>query len=466
MKKKIQYKSNNSSDSNSNIRKSHSYQNPQRSNNQISIFISHATEDAELAEIFSKLLERVSPDICIFRSSDIKGTQGIEYGKEWYPEIMRKLKKSTHIVCLLTENSLHKPWILYEAGVAKGKLNNKKVFGVGLGIPISSVNTGPFAQFQNCKEDEESLTKLIRELLNIKPLTYRKINSFIKEQVKEFITKKNDIFKKCNNFKFIRLLKEFETEIKTINNLPFLNWFCIETLKQSSKAINAIKNQIDFRTKQDFLYFSQIVSEYLDKKKTLFVIALCGKKSEYETITLKYFDQFYKFAGKRKSKYKKNRDDIYVCRIFVEKKGGFEESTKKIIEEHNSQIKYGVIPLIINDSKKKLLEKQYDEMFCKYLEEGVGFLLIGYLSDSFLKFKALIHEKMDEDFSFIQIDDNVNLETILEMFKNLLKHSDEFENQKLTTSGRNLSNKTIIKRVEKLIDRIKFCYPSDSINVN
>lgn len=423
-------------------------------NRQTCIFISHSTEDAELAEEFNILLKRLNPDICIFRSSDWIGTQGIEYGEEWFPEIMKKLRESTHIVCLLTENSLHKPWILYEAGVAKGKLDNKRVFGVGLGIPLSRLNTGPFAQFQNCGDDEESLTKLVRELLNINPDSYLILKKKNRNLINEFIKKKTDIFSKWNNFKFIRLLKEFETEINIINKLPFLNWFCIETLKRNSKAINPIKNQIDKKANLDFLKFFKIVTNHLASKKTMFVIALCGKKSEDIDINRHYFDQFYSFAKRKKNK--KRLNDIYVCRIFVEKNEGFETITKNIIKEHNENIKNGVIPLIISASKKKLIEKQYDDMFCTYLEKGVGFLLIGYLSHSTLKFKALIHEKMDEDFSFIKIEDSVNLKTILDMFKNLFKLSDEFENQELKAAGRKVSNKTIIKRVERLIGKINF----------
>src|SRR5690349_9096002 len=87
------------------------------------VFISHDTRDAEIAEAFSKLLSSVSAGVLkSFRSSDRKGTQGIEYGVEWFPEIMKKLDEASDIVCLLTQTSVERPWILYEAGVAKGKL--------------------------------------------------------------------------------------------------------------------------------------------------------------------------------------------------------------------------------------------------------------------------------------------------------------------------------------------------------
>lgn len=129
------------------------------------VFISHDTRDAEIAEAFSKLLASVSAGVLkSFRSSDRKGNQGIEYGIEWYPAIMQKLEAASDVVCLLTPNSINRPWLLYEAGVAKGKLETP-VHGLALGIPLATASSGPFAQFQNCDDEEESLTRLVMQLV-------------------------------------------------------------------------------------------------------------------------------------------------------------------------------------------------------------------------------------------------------------------------------------------------------------
>jgi hypothetical protein len=71
-------------------------------------------------------------------------------------------------VALLTQRSIDRPWILYEAGVAKGKLNTT-VFGIAIGVPLEKVTTGPFGQFQNSGDDEDSLTKLVLQLLARNP---------------------------------------------------------------------------------------------------------------------------------------------------------------------------------------------------------------------------------------------------------------------------------------------------------
>jgi hypothetical protein len=149
------------------------------------VFVSHDSRDFALAESFSNLLSDVSGGILkSFRSSDKRGTSGIEFGAEWYTEIMSKIGDASDVVALLTPNSLDRPWILYEAGVAKGKLD-VTVFGVALGVPLERVSTGPFGQFQNCDGDEDSLTKLVVQLLNRNPDAAPREEA-IRRQVKSF----------------------------------------------------------------------------------------------------------------------------------------------------------------------------------------------------------------------------------------------------------------------------------------
>jgi hypothetical protein len=135
------------------------------------VFISHDSRDADLAEAFGNLLTDASGGILkSFRSSDRKGTAGIEYGQEWYSAIMQKLDDATDVVALLTARSVNRPWILYEAGVAKGKLSaNDRVFGIALGIPLDEAATGPFAQFQNSPDEEEAITALVLQLIKRHP---------------------------------------------------------------------------------------------------------------------------------------------------------------------------------------------------------------------------------------------------------------------------------------------------------
>src|SRR5271157_6100112 len=133
------------------------------------VFISHDSRDAEVAEAFSKLLKSVSAGmIKTFRSSDKKGTEGIDFGDEWFKRLMSMLQSTSDVVCLFTERSLDRPWILFEAGVAKGKLSTP-VIGLAVGVPLSRISTGPFYQFQNMDDSEEELTKLVHQLAHRVP---------------------------------------------------------------------------------------------------------------------------------------------------------------------------------------------------------------------------------------------------------------------------------------------------------
>jgi hypothetical protein len=133
------------------------------------VFISHDTRDADLAEAFAELVADVSVGtVKSFRSSDNKGTTGIEFGENWYTAILTKLGEATDVVALLTTNSIDRPWILYEAGIAAGKLNTR-VMGIALGIPLTRATAGPFGQFQNSTDEEEPITKLMMQLLRRNP---------------------------------------------------------------------------------------------------------------------------------------------------------------------------------------------------------------------------------------------------------------------------------------------------------
>lgn len=161
------------------------------------VFISHDSRDAGLAEAFSKLLSSVSCGVLkSFRSSDHRTTQGIEYGVEWYPAIIGKLAQAGDVVALLTQRSLERPWILFECGIARGKLDERgrqetKIKGLALGMPLSRV-VGPFAQFQNCPFETPAITKMVMELVGQIPNS-EPDREAIEMQVKTFSQKATEI---------------------------------------------------------------------------------------------------------------------------------------------------------------------------------------------------------------------------------------------------------------------------------
>jgi hypothetical protein len=194
-------------------------QTPQRlAGNAPLVFISHDSRDAAVAEAFSTLLADVSAGLLkSFRSSDKSGVSGIEFGSEWYGAIMARLDQATDVVALLTQRSTDRPWILYEAGVAKGKLDTN-VLGVALGIPLQQVTSGPFGQFQNCAGDEDSLTTLVIQLLQRNPdaapreeAVRRQVRSFL-EAVKPLLTapRKNPASEPVDSDRIAKMFEEIK----------------------------------------------------------------------------------------------------------------------------------------------------------------------------------------------------------------------------------------------------------------
>lgn len=150
------------------------------------VFISHDSRDADLAEAFDHLLTDASGGVVqTFRSSDQTGRAGIDYGENWFSKITKTLSNATDVVALLTPNSVDRPWILFEAGFAVGRLD-AKVFGIALGLPLSKAVSGPFAQFQNCEATEESLTTVVLKLIQRNP-NARPREQAVQKQVGAFL---------------------------------------------------------------------------------------------------------------------------------------------------------------------------------------------------------------------------------------------------------------------------------------
>ncbi|HEY0558026.1 MAG TPA: TIR domain-containing protein, partial [Thermoanaerobaculia bacterium] len=150
------------------------------------VFISHDSRDADLAEAFDHLLTDASGGVVqTFRSSDQTGRAGIDYGENWFSKITAKLGDATDVVALLTPNSVGRPWILFEAGFAVGRLDSK-VFGIAMGLSLSKAVSGPFAQFQNCEANEDSLTTVVLKLIQRNP-NARPREQAVRKQVGAFL---------------------------------------------------------------------------------------------------------------------------------------------------------------------------------------------------------------------------------------------------------------------------------------
>jgi hypothetical protein len=150
------------------------------------VFISHDSRDAAVADAFRDLIKNVSSGLLeCFQSSDRSFDDGIPIGAEWFPHVLERLDAASDVVCLLTVRSVDRPWILYEAGIATGK-SGTPVQAIALGVPAADASKGPFGQFQLCDGSEQSLTRLVMQLVRRIPEAQPQ-ERFIGAQVKAFM---------------------------------------------------------------------------------------------------------------------------------------------------------------------------------------------------------------------------------------------------------------------------------------
>lgn len=122
------------------------------------VFISHDSRDKEIAEAFTLLLDQVG--LGYFSSSSPKSAP--PYGKEWYGEIVHWLKISSHVVCLITPNSLDRPWVWYEAGLAKTGYD--RVIALLVGVNADTIKGSPFGHFECCTCGDSEVVTLLSQL--------------------------------------------------------------------------------------------------------------------------------------------------------------------------------------------------------------------------------------------------------------------------------------------------------------
>lgn len=153
------------------------------------IFISHITEEKELANI---LKEEISTAFLglpeIFVSSD---SESISIGTRWLDEIDGALKNAQIILLLCSQNSVRRPWINFEAGAGWVKgipvvpICHTNIKPSQLPIPLNMLQGVDVSN----KNDLEQVLQLVGKQLGVSKIPdrpYEKIIESIKEFEKEY----------------------------------------------------------------------------------------------------------------------------------------------------------------------------------------------------------------------------------------------------------------------------------------
>lgn len=149
------------------------------------IFISHASEDADLASSLQSLIEAAlrkrSTEELVFRSTDVAAIEG---GADWYDTIITALRQSKVCLSLLTPTSIHKPWVIYESGGAYAIYRDKaakRLIAVCAGGITPGLVPSPLKRLQVRQlYDPGELEQLLKELAALLRRRLRLSNSRIK----------------------------------------------------------------------------------------------------------------------------------------------------------------------------------------------------------------------------------------------------------------------------------------------
>lgn len=93
-----------------------------------SLFISHATSDAEFADIVQREIERVfAGGIDVFRTSS---PGAIPAGEDWLSVIEQRLETAQAVIAIVTPVSIERPWLWFEVGAtwSKGRKGECKIY--------------------------------------------------------------------------------------------------------------------------------------------------------------------------------------------------------------------------------------------------------------------------------------------------------------------------------------------------
>lgn len=219
----------------------------QQRTKQPGVFVSHASEDAPIAQAFSELIHDASAGmIPAYSSSSRDPAAGIPYGDDWFAWIQAKIKESGNVVALITPVSVGRPWILFEAGYGKA-LDGIRVFGLRLGTTGDQAYVGPFKAFQNSGSDPDELVKLCRQLFEGTQCDPR--NELLNHLIEEF------------RLKTQKHLKDAKEDVRKPNPESEAVFKALEEIKALAQASRPSAPERDDLDMQELDYFAHVVME-------------------------------------------------------------------------------------------------------------------------------------------------------------------------------------------------------------
>jgi hypothetical protein len=87
----------------------------------------------------------------------------IEAGERWSVEVAKELQESNFGIICVTKDNLSSPWILFESGALAKSMDDGRVIPLLLDLDFKEIS-GPLAQFQAKKADQNNIRELVLSL--------------------------------------------------------------------------------------------------------------------------------------------------------------------------------------------------------------------------------------------------------------------------------------------------------------
>jgi hypothetical protein len=138
------------------------------------VFISHISEEKPIALRIQKLLQDVLPsNVPVFVSSDY---QSIQSGDQWYTAVLDGLKHSQVIIVLLSDQSVDRRWINFEAGFGLGQESRiiptvcRAFIKDDIGLPLSQLHARDLHEEQELKALLNTIADILHVPFNDQPI--------------------------------------------------------------------------------------------------------------------------------------------------------------------------------------------------------------------------------------------------------------------------------------------------------
>lgn len=179
------------------------------------VFISHCVLDSDLAKSVSRTLKTLSlGQIRTWYSTSDNYEEGFAPGDVWFARICNEITQCKILVVLLTPNSIDKPWIYFESGIAKGSPDTR-VMPLCIGINKDDIKP-PLSHIQLYQlSDYDSAKSFVDVLFNTLGINFYEEISKLQIQNLVVETENRLVIKKG-----FRVNKEFEIET-AIDNIKY-----------------------------------------------------------------------------------------------------------------------------------------------------------------------------------------------------------------------------------------------------